>query len=119
SPGAQPSETPSAPSSVASPLPTENPSPTKAIATPSETTAQPSPTTAKEIAENNLRPARSPGPARKPTPSVVNTPGNPDDEKEEVELTLTKQLPERIELPKAFTAAQAQSCPPAPAYDLS
>jgi len=118
SPGAQPSETPSTPSLVASPLPTENPSPTKAIATPSETTAQPSPTTAKEIAENNLRPARSPGPARKPTPSVVNTPGNPDDEKEEVELTLTKQLPERIELLKAFIVAHPRSVATPRAYEL-
>ena len=110
SPAAEPSETPMIVTPQASPQPSEVPSPAETpVAMPSETPARPSPSIAKEVAENNSRPTRSPGPTRKPSPSTSATPGNPDDEKEEVELTLTKQLPERIQALKVFIAAHPNS----------
>jgi tetratricopeptide (TPR) repeat protein len=109
SPTVQPSETPLIVSQP-SPQPSEVPSPAETpVSMPSETPPQPSPSVAKEIAENTSIPTRSPGPVRKPSPSTSATPGNPDDEKEEVELTLTKQLPERIAALKAFIAAHPNS----------
>jgi len=55
------------------------------------------------VATNSARPAKSPD--RK----VPTAPANPEDEKEEVELTLTKPLDERIQLLKDFIATHPAS----------
>ena len=55
------------------------------------------------VASNSARPAKSPD--RK----VATAPVDPEDEKEEVELTLTKPLDERIQLLKDFIAAHPTS----------
>src|SRR2546425_464422 len=76
--------------------------------------AQPSPSVA-EIADNSARPTRSPSTDRR---TNVTPPANPDDEKEEVELTLTKPVDQRIDLLKAFIAAHPQSVAVPRAFEL-
>src|SRR5690349_8307106 len=104
-----PAETPSeSPTPIASPTQRESPTP---IASPSETpgVSGPSPSPAEtpastpEVARNNS--SRPPRPAR--TPAVVRA--NPEDEKEEVELTLTKPPADRIDLLKKFSATHPKS----------
>ncbi|HEY3103450.1 MAG TPA: TPM domain-containing protein [Pyrinomonadaceae bacterium] len=130
------------PSDTPTPPPTESPTPEPSpVSTPSETPTQtpvatptaeatatpeatpvpsipepppqpsesPSPTT--DVAKNSTKPAR---PARSP----VVTRANPDDEKEEVELTLTKPVAERIDLLKAFIASHPKSVAIARAQEL-
>ena len=112
----QPSETP-----VASPLPTETPSPVASqsptpVETPSaqaspsapaETVSpQPSPNALPEtVADNSARPTKTPAPDRK----TNATPANPEDEKEQVELTLTLPLDKRIDALKSFIATHPNS----------
>src|SRR2546423_88196 len=124
-PTAQPTETPTplasptptaAATEAPSPSPTvvENPQPAASeipIASPTETPAQPAATAAasavvtpdaNEVAKNSpVKPAR---PARSPAVRA-----NPDDEKEQVELTLTKPAEERLALLKEFIAAHPKS----------
>ena len=134
SPSAQPSETPppasprpattrsTSPitSPEATPQPTaqtvaqtvESPTPAETkeskTATPAESpAAQASPsviTQATDVASIRARMTRPPGNDRKTPP-----PANPEDEKEEVELTLTLPADKRIEALKAFIAAHPQS----------
>jgi tetratricopeptide (TPR) repeat protein len=126
-----PAPTPSPESSVAAPTPQASETPAPAIAsptaTPSENTAaapvteaplpkssseerprtQASPTVVSSVSDDSARLVRTPAGDRK---TNVNTPpANPDDEKEEVELTLTKPAGQRIDLLKAFIAAHPQS----------
>lgn len=96
SPSPKPSETPAVaapatPSPEPSPQTTESPAP------------QPSPT-AEEVAANSTGTTRPPVTDKKTT-----TPANPDDEKEEVEVTLTQPPDKRIATLKAFIAAHPQS----------
>lgn len=117
-PPAQPTETPTAtPNATPSPTPVEIPQPAASetpIASPIETPAQPTataeaspaasptPSDSTEVANNSsARPAR---PTRSPAVRA-----NPEDEKEQVELTLTKPVDERIELLKAFIATHPKS----------
>lgn len=125
-PAAQPAETPQptvpqaattpAPSPSdspqATPQPTETPAPAETkTATPSESPAAlPSPSVAPasasvptSVAGNSTRATRPPAGDRK------NAPANPEDEKEEVELTLTLPVDKRIEALKAFVASHPQS----------
>jgi len=93
----QPSEMPSVaapatPSPDASPQTSESPAP------------QPSPT-AEEVAANSTRPTRPPVTDKK----TSTDPANSDDEKEEVEVTLTQPPDKRIATLKAFIAAHPQS----------
>lgn len=91
-----PAETPA---SSPSPAPSETPSVTPAeVATP-----QPSPSASAESVATNSRSTKPPD--KKP----ATTPSNPEDEKEEVELTLTLPLEKRIETLKAFIAAHPNS----------
>ena len=92
-----PTETP-----VESPTPIASASETPAIVEPSPSPAE-SPAASLEVARNNS--TRSPRPAR--SPAVVRA--NPEDEKEQVELTLTKPAAERLELLKQFIAAHPKS----------
>jgi tetratricopeptide (TPR) repeat protein len=82
SPEATPAETPATP--IESPQPSPNPSAAENVA--------------RNVRTNPARPTRSP-----------SVPANPEDEKEEVELALTKPMGERIELLKAFIAAHPKS----------
>lgn len=87
-------ETPSV--EAPSPSPTAEPSETPVVAAPSP---QASPSArATSVARNTARPTRTP---------AVRT--NPEDDKEEVELTLTKPVEERIDLLKAFIASHPKS----------
>jgi len=104
-----PTETPSeSPTPIASPSQRESPTP---IASPSATprVVEPAPSPAEtpaptpEVARNNS--GRPPRPTR--TPAVVRA--NPEDEKEEVELTLTKPAAERIDLLKQFISTHPKS----------
>ena len=135
SPTAQPSETPqvATPSPVTSPQATENASP-RAIETASpqatenaspRATESPAPVAAKtptpaespaalpspsvpnqttDIATNAAPPTRSPNTDRK-----TAAPANPEDEKEQVELTLTLPADKRIDALKRFIATHPQS----------
>ena len=108
-PLARPSETAvpveASPSPAATPttspvaLPTETPTVTPAEAA----TPQPSPSAAAEAVASNARSSRTPD--KKP----AITSSNPEDEKEQVELTLTLPLAKRIEALKAFIAAHPNS----------
>jgi tetratricopeptide (TPR) repeat protein len=89
-----PTETP-----TASPSPIETPS----VAPAEVVTPRPSPSASAETVATN---SRSPKPSDK-KPST--TPANPEDEKEEVELTLTLPLEKRLEALKAFLAAHPKS----------
>ena len=104
SPPAQPSKTPA----VATPsMPA--PSPSNSPQTSESPAAKVSPSvvnTATQVAGNSTRPTRPPVTDRKPT---ATAPANPDDEKEEVEVTLTLPADKRIEALKAFIAAHPQS----------
>ncbi|HEY8204991.1 MAG TPA: TPM domain-containing protein, partial [Pyrinomonadaceae bacterium] len=108
-PSPTPTKTPDTePTSGPSPaeLPTQTPSISEPSPQPSES---PSPTT--DVAKNSTKPAR-------PSRSPVVTRANPDDEKEEVELTLTKPVAERIDLLKAFIASHPKSVAIARAQEL-
>ena len=93
-------------SPVPSATPTAEPAETPAVATPSP---EPSPvaTATAGVARNTGRPTRTPA-AR----------ANPEDEKEEVELTLTKPADQRVDLLKAFIAAHPKSVAVPRAYEL-
>ena len=138
-PSVQPSETPtpepSAAVSTPSPAPTERP-PAATSATPVETLS-PQPATAgspqtQTPVENSSQPLKTPAPDAKPsaapqteqarfensskpvkTPAAdlkpSTSPANPDDEKEQVELTLTLPADKRIEALKAFIATHPTS----------
>jgi tetratricopeptide (TPR) repeat protein len=114
-----PEESPTAtptPSVAETPTPEISPSPsatptaeaaeTQAVATPS---SAPSPVASARVgvAKNTGRPTRTPA-AR----------ANPEDEKEEVELTLTKPADQRVDLLKAFIAAHPKSVAVPRAYEL-
>jgi tetratricopeptide (TPR) repeat protein len=120
SPTARPSETPqiAVPSPIPSPQATESPSPraTESPAPVEAKTATPvqspaalaSPTVANQtpdVAINSAPPTRSPATDRK----TAAAPANPENEKEEVELTLTLPADKRIDALKAFIAAHPQS----------
>ncbi|MGZ8844035.1 MAG: TPM domain-containing protein, partial [Pyrinomonadaceae bacterium] len=123
-PSVQPGETPTPePSPSVAPSPAESPQPKVATppptpaAEPSETpaattspSASPLETQRTETAVTNINPAR---PSRSPAARA-----NPEDEKEEVEVTLTKPAAERIELLKAFIAAHPKSVAVPRAYEL-
>ncbi|HYX28188.1 MAG TPA: TPM domain-containing protein [Pyrinomonadaceae bacterium] len=102
--------TPTAESSVTAtptPQPTETPSP-RETPTPAEI-AQPSPVASlspnQPAVENSPAPAKTPSPSRKASAS----PANPDDEREQVELTLTLPAEKRIDALKNFIAAHPAS----------
>ncbi len=113
---AQPSETPvvatpspATPSPSASPQTTESPGAVQ-LATPVESpAAQSSPSVTNDanqtVAGNSARATRSPGPGK----TTITPPANPDDEKEEVEVTLALPADKRIDTLKAFIAAHPQS----------
>ncbi|MFN2577132.1 MAG: TPM domain-containing protein [Pyrinomonadaceae bacterium] len=90
---AQPAETPS-PSASATPLETASPQAAEASPSPSTPPFRPSP-----------QPAKTASPDRKATAS----PASPEDEKEQVELTLTLPVDKRIEALKAFIATHPTS----------
>ncbi len=104
----QPSETPS-PSAIPSPEGTQSPTPVETPNAQASPTApieaaspQSSPNASPEaIADNSARPAKTPAPDRKTNP--------PDDEKEQVELTLTLALDKRIDALKSFIATHPNS----------
>ena len=112
-PLARPSETAAPVASSPSPsvMPTETPAPNLSpspaetpAATPAEVaTAQPSPSASAESLATNSRSAKT------SDKKSSTTPANPEDEKEEVELTLTLPLDKRIEALKAFIAAHPTS----------
>jgi tetratricopeptide (TPR) repeat protein len=119
SPPAQPSETPAvatpspatpaAPSPSASSQTTESPVAVQ-TATPVESpAAQSSPRVANDAnqssAGNSARATRSTGPGK----PMTTPPANPDDEKEEVEVTLAQPADKRIEILKAFIATHPRS----------
>ena len=137
SPTPTPTETSSAtpvpeatPTSEATATPAESPTPSPTITeTPvAEPSAMPSP-----VESPAETPAASPQPTEAPSPSVVAktsptrparptrspvTPANPEDELEEVELTLTKPAGERIELLKTFIATRPKSVAIRRAHEL-
>jgi len=125
SPQAQPSETPvvttpppAAPSPSASPQTNESPAAVQ-TATPVESpVAQSSPSITNDptpnIAGNSARPTRSPVAGKTP----ATPPANPDDEKEEVEVTLALPADKRLDVLKAFIAAHPQSVAAPRAYEL-
>jgi tetratricopeptide (TPR) repeat protein len=121
-PLARPSET--TPPVESSPLPTEtaapnpSPSPTETpTQTPSVTpvevaTPGPSPSASAEAVATSSRPTKSSD--KKPS----TTPANPEDDKEEVELTLTLPVEKRLETLKSFIAAHPNSVAVPRAYEL-
>jgi tetratricopeptide (TPR) repeat protein len=102
---------PAAPSPSAAPTTTESPAVQTAtpVATPVESpAAQPSPTISdakQDVAANSARATRSPAAGKTP----ATPPANPEDEKEEVEVTLALPADKRIDVLKAFIAAHPQS----------
>ena len=104
-PTPSPSATENPPAESPAPVPIASPeaTPVETPATPIES-PQPSPspsaaeTVARNVRTNPARPTRTPA-----------APANPEDEKEEVEITLTKPMSERIQLLKAFIAAHPKS----------
>lgn len=74
-----------------------------------------SPSIPVQTSDNSVRPTRSSSTDRR---TNVTPPANPEDEKEEVELTLTKPVDQRIELLKAFIAAHPQSVAVPRAFEL-
>ena len=109
SPTASETPAPATPSPSASPRSTESPTPVvTSTATPSASpSAQASPSiTSETTASNSSRPTRSPLTDRRTT---TTAPANPEDEKEQVELTLTLSPEKRIEALKAFVAAHPKS----------
>jgi tetratricopeptide (TPR) repeat protein len=109
---ATPTPTPTeSPTAEASPSPTATPTP---VVSPSETPAAPTETVSPQsspnaspetVAENSARPTKTPAPDRK----TNATPANPEDEKEQVELTLTLPLDKRIDALKSFIATHPNS----------
>lgn len=101
---------PAVPSPSAAP-PTESPAAQTAtpVATPAEgPAAQASPSVSdanQNVAANSSRPGKSPVSGKTPTAP----PANPEDEKEEVEVTLALPPDKRIDVLKAFIAAHPQS----------
>jgi tetratricopeptide (TPR) repeat protein len=123
-PPVQPSETPQAattPSTSPSALPqatvqtyaqtTQSPAPAETkTATPAESPAPlASPSVAPGVANEKTDVANSARATRPPATDRKNAPANPEDEKEEVELTLTLPVDKRIEALKAFIASHPQS----------
>lgn len=110
-----PSATPT-PSIVETPTPEFSTSPS---ATP---TAEPAETPAAAAPSPELSPVASPTVSiAKNTGRPIRTPAvraNPEDEKEEVELALTKPADERVDLLKAFIAAHPKSVAVPRAYEL-
>jgi predicted Zn-dependent protease len=108
-PSATPTPTPT-PSETATPqataTPEVQPSPTATLSeTPkSVETATPEASPAMAVATNRSGPSRSNSSIRKPASTA-----NPEDEKEEVELTLTKPVDKRIDLLKQFIATHPTS----------
>lgn len=98
-----PEASPSA-SSVPTDSPASSPSPVEAPSVkPNEIAIQqPSPTATVNVVAVNSR-------STKPTDRKSNTPANPEDEKEEVELTLTLPVDKRIDALKNFIAAHPTS----------
>jgi uncharacterized membrane protein YgcG/tetratricopeptide (TPR) repeat protein len=97
-PTAQPSETP--PPVIASPVesPTPQPAPT-------------SPVDVEKVAANRARPTESPKKTSTSARKIAdaNIASNPEDEKEEVEVTLTLPVDKRIDVLRAFIAAHPKS----------
>jgi predicted Zn-dependent protease len=112
-PGSQPIATPS-PEAAPSPTATisETPPPTpEAPATPASTPtqtpgAEASPTPAGEVADNKSSPPTKSSTANRKGATPVS---NPEDEKEEVELTLTLPVDKRIDALKKFIVAHPNS----------
>lgn len=100
-PTAQATETP-APAETKTATPSESPA---ALASPSVApSVAPGANVTTDVASNKARATRSPTTDRK-----AAAPANPEDEKEEVELTLTLPADKRIEALKAFIASHPQS----------
>ncbi|HKP38807.1 MAG TPA: TPM domain-containing protein [Pyrinomonadaceae bacterium] len=99
-----PAETPQPEVPSPTPTPIAEPTETPAVATP---TPGASPVASVEIAKGPARPTRTP--ATRP---------DPEGEKEEVELALTKPVGERVDLLKAFIAAHPKSVAVPRAYEL-
>lgn len=97
-------------------LPAETPSATPAEM-PSPQTAEPSPSAkaspSERLAANRSTPAKTPSPDRKASAA----PANPDDEIEQVELTLTLPAEKRIDVLKQFIAAHPRSVAVPKAYE--
>jgi tetratricopeptide (TPR) repeat protein len=118
-------ETPSPNPANSSPQPAETPAPPSAAPV-ENPTPQPVPTNATEPAVNvAANKSTDPGPkkgiptsAKRSSSSSANTPANPDDEKEEVELTLTLPVDKRIDTLKAFISAHPKSAAVARANEL-
>jgi len=102
------------PAPSASAIPSPQASETPAVALPAETTTpQPSvtstpPTVAANRSRRNEPAKRTPTPEKSPTPND-EPPANPDDEIEEVELTLTLPVDKRIPVLKSFIAEHPKS----------
>jgi predicted Zn-dependent protease len=106
-PPAEPAAT-SAGTETPTPSPSANPSPSESpTATPAETVPpQPSPSASTQpVTKGSPQPLKTPTADRKATASPLS----PEDEKEQVELTLTLKLGERIDALKAFIAAHPTS----------
>jgi tetratricopeptide (TPR) repeat protein len=105
-----PVESPAAiPVASVSPAETASPEQTPA-ATPNEiapasVTPSPKPSQTRDVADNRAKPLKTPAPDRKATAS----PMSPDDEKEQVELTLTLPADKRIVALKDFIATHPAS----------
>ena len=110
SPSPLPSET-AIPAASASPLPTETPAPA-AIASPlpAETPAPKPASSPKASRQALLESIAANSSSTKPADKKPSTtPANPEDEKEEVELTLTLPLEKRIDALKTFIATHPAS----------
>jgi len=106
-PDVTPSPTPTpAASEAPQPLPTQSSTPSPESQEVKNPSPISSPTGATEVAENKSpRPSRSPSTNRKGNPVA----SDPEDEKEEVELTLTLPVDKRIDALKKFIAAHPKS----------
>src|SRR5215831_16887105 len=124
-PSTQPSETPAPVESptaapVASASPAETPpaqqsaSPTPAETPEAAVVASPQASKSPELAANSAKPLKTPAPNRKTTAP----PMSPDDEKEQVELTLTLPADKRIGVLKDFIATHPASVALPRAYEL-
>ena len=117
SPSVQPTETPSpvesptttptpeASVSTQTPTPVESPSQTPAEAVTPQPNITASPQQTRPLIANSPKPLKTPAPDRKPSAS----PANPEDEKEQVELTLTLPVDKRIVALKDFIATHPTS----------
>jgi tetratricopeptide (TPR) repeat protein len=123
---AAPSETPAtSPAETPSASPSETPAPTQSPAqTPAETPAATPATTPAESPTAETSPAASPEATLSAANNSVRSAkatdrkASPEDEKEEVELTLTKPLDERIQLLKAFIGSHPTSVALPRAHEL-